>query len=235
MTYSDFLNSDYAPLHWPGTGTERVDGLPIKSFNAYIPWEVFTGTCSWEMSATWDWEDTAIYLGDPISNSGTAALNATFSNEYTTSIETLISVQVPSYMFTTQDVDNNILAGAAPGALASWSFPSTTTAAIQGSAAVAPNTTAWMTFEPTMRTIRLNPVFHVITYTWATQPGEIVNFLVGTDPVTVNSWCGYGWGWQDVYSSDYYIDGVANVLNGVTPAGTTQYPFSEGISPSSTS
>jgi hypothetical protein len=233
MTYLDFLNSDYAPLHWAGTGSERIMGSPLKSFNAYIPWEVFTGTCSWEMSATWDWEETAIYLGDPIPNVGTATLNATFSHEYTTSIEIIISVQVQSYMFTTQDVDNNILGGAAPGALANWSFPSTTTGTIQGSAPVAPNTTAWMTFEPTMRTIRLNPVFHVITYTWATQQGYIPKFFDETYPVTVNSWRGLGW--QDVYSSDYYIDGVANVLNGGTPAGTTQYPFTEGISSSSTS
>jgi len=60
-----------------------------------------------------------------------------------------------------------------------------------------------VTWSPYQRVVRVNPVFHVAEYSWDKLNG---------DKATVNTWRGRGWGWEQIYSYGYYIDGTSDKL-----------------------
>ncbi|MDX3243918.1 hypothetical protein [Streptomyces sp. ME18-1-4] len=89
-------------------------------------------------------------------------------------------------------------ASATPG---SWS--KTHTLGRQVTVSVPRGYQGWIDGRPHMRTVRINPVFHVQYYRWSDGQSE-----VGT---VVHSWRGRGY--DRIWSFGYYVDAYADVVN----------------------
>ncbi|MFJ9241124.1 hypothetical protein [Streptomyces sp. NPDC101776] len=69
---------------------------------------------------------------------------------------------------------------------------------------------SWISFLPTMRTVRSNPVFHVSRYSWGALGGGQINSA---------PWRGRGY--SDINSYGAYYDASANTVHSDgTPVGT---------------
>jgi hypothetical protein len=211
MTYLQYLSSDYCPA----ISGPTIDSYQTCVFSPIHPWETCSGVCRWHQ-----WQDTtfagpSVNIGPPQLNNGTS-LNKTFpvSGPYTTSFQSSLSIQDPSYMFTSADI-----VGYFTGALGVttinnvWALASPMQLTVTGSISVPPCTAGQMTFTPTMHSYSIKPVFQVFEYSWDISRGDPEGWLQHTEPVTFNSWGGHP-NTQYVFSSGYYLAGTAEQLSG---------------------
>jgi hypothetical protein len=178
-------------------------------------WETFEGVCSVQPVTEWFTNGPEISVTIPVDNNGTYPATNTFTTEYAT-----------TYTLTVQKGRTHTITGAAGlngfqqyanaiavNAVGTWSWLNTNTTIETVVDTIAPCSQGWMTFIPQFRTVLVVPVFNVTSYCWDHR--TIGGWSDGTTGC-LDTWRGFGYNYQQIYSSYFSMQPTANV---VTAAG----------------
>jgi hypothetical protein len=224
LTYSEYM----AP-GGPGPKTWNGHGVEYQVFQPIQPWEVFVGTCSWQLSYAWEWDgpsDTLATGSNTGSVSGTVDLSGTY---HPFPFSVTWSDFEPSYIFTTADEVADFQSADASD---DWAYPGNSQSGpwlVTATPQVPPCSEVAMTYTPSMRSIILNAVFEIEYYAWDRAPvWDTANYKPGYYPWTVPTTSG-GWrgkpvsdDWNTIYSAGYYMTGTANIFK----SGTADFTYS---------
>ncbi|WP_093775636.1 hypothetical protein [Streptomyces sp. yr375] len=166
------------------------------------PTERFQGWCSYPQASSWTWTGSETKTSDTLINCSTGSQLAQAVQSTGTTTSTTVNSVGGSF-----GVDWSIL----PEVLSTqatftyehqWSYAKAKGWSKTTTLTVPARRVGWVTLRPLMRTVRVNPIFHVEKYTYGTTNG-------GT--WTVNSWRGRGY--KDIKSYGAFYDAKANVTD----------------------
>ncbi|MFF0011362.1 hypothetical protein [Streptomyces sp. NPDC005374] len=163
---------------------------------------MFGGNCEYPQSSSWTWYDSERKVSnDTVTNcgSGTASLAVNESYATTRAYTMTIGANTKTSAKVSQVFTSEI--GGHFGY--SWAISTTHTLGRQVTITVPRGRQGYINARPLKRTVRVNPVFHVVNYIWSDGKSES-----GT---TVHNWRGRGY--DRIWSYGYYVDGKADVLN----------------------
>ncbi|MEU3889574.1 hypothetical protein [Streptomyces sp. NPDC029041] len=165
-------------------------------------WEVFGGTCEYPQSSTWTWYDKERKISnDTVTNCGSGTASLSVNESYATTSTTTKTVGVNAKASAKV---RDIYTGEVGASFNySWAFSKTHTLGRQATISVPPGRQGYISARPLKRTVRVNPVFHVGSYTWSDGQSE-----KGT---TVHNWRGRGY--DRIWSYGFFTDGIADVTN----------------------
>ena len=187
----------------PGGSDKASTSAPYNFHWALTPdWELFAGNCEFPEASSWTWYDSERKISDDtVTNcgSGTATLGVNESyattRTYTKTIGANTKVSAKLGAIFTGEIGG--------GFSYSWAISNTHTLGRQVNVSVPPGRQGYINARPLKRTVRVNPVFHVVNYIWSDGQSE-----TGT---LVHNWRGRGY--DRITSHGYYLDGKADVLN----------------------
>ncbi|KOU74838.1 hypothetical protein ADK57_06870 [Streptomyces sp. MMG1533] len=184
---------------------------PARSVHSDLPygehwaltngWEVVVGNCEFPASSSWTWLGKERRISnDSVTNCGHGTASLGVNESYATTRGASVSVGLNAkFGYKSGDLAAEVGASVSY----SWSWSKTHTLGRQVTISVPRGYQGWIDARPHMRTVRINPVFHVQYYNWSDGQSE-----VGT---VVHSWRGRGY--DRIWSFGYYVDAYADIVN----------------------
>lgn len=164
-------------------------------------WERFEGHCEYPVSSSWTYRAGWRPISETRTNCTDSGYSLELAREYATSRS--YSHTVGGSTSAEASIGSWFGVSAEANYSYSWAIESSVADTANDVIEIGPEKTAWIEASPTMRVVRVNPVFKVDSYTW-NETGK------RDDVVVVNSWRGRGY--DRIYSYGNYIDGVADEL-----------------------
>lgn len=164
-------------------------------------WERFEGRCEYPVASSWTYRAAWRPISETRTNCTDSGYSLELARAYATS--TSYSHTVGGSSSTEASIGGWFGTSVETSYSYSWAVENSVSVTDNDVIEIGPRKTGWIEASPTKRVVRVNPVFHVESYTWN---------LTGRreDTVDVTSWRGRGY--DRVYSYGNYIEGVADEL-----------------------
>jgi hypothetical protein len=212
MTPLQYVTSPFAP--------KKVGKFQIPVFSPNGPWATFRGECSFRRRTIAAFNGNEVELGtgsnprpQPERLRGVIGEYETQGLKWSTTQEISVDLKGPDVikMFAIPD----------------WATERFTKLITGQPTVIPPCRDIIMTFTPSFRYVVMYPVFQ-LTYYEDDLSGRINKFEKDTEVQRSNSWRHWGGEWMAIFSSEYEINGRAEVLTGAyleTVAGVVDYYY----------
>jgi hypothetical protein len=206
LPYGEYLDSDFAP---------QDQESDEKVFGPNGPWATVTGQCIFTVEVTETFPGTEVEL-TTVTNSeeSTDKFLSEVVGEYQTGgfkwIITSDVLDLSMYdvleIFEYYSIPDSVN-------MDNWRIDSFLAKITGQPTVIPPCTVLTMNFTPSIRSVILRPIFHIISYEQDIS-GTLNKLVSATKVKTFTNWRDWGGVWQEIYNDRYWINGMSELITG---------------------